>query len=74
MDTIVVGVLDPNPVGDQQDGVGASGAQIAAGGEVRLLFGCQVLPAVGPDEQPRRTGARGGPFGVVGKRRDPAQR
>ena len=50
------------------------GAQIAAGGQVRLLFGCQLLPTVGPDEQPCRAGARGGAFGVVGQRRDPVQR
>ncbi len=48
----------------QQDRVGAAGAQIAAGGQIRLLFGCQLLPAVGPDEQPCRTGACGGAFGV----------
>ncbi len=75
MDTIVVGVLDPMAGNvHQQDGVGAAVADIAAGGQLRLLFGRQALAAVRADQQPRGALAGGGPLGVVGQRGDAVQR
>ena len=57
----------------QQDRVGAAVADIAAGGELGLLFGRQALPAVGADQQPGGALAFGGPVGVVGQRGDAVQ-
>ena len=58
----------------QQDRVGAPVADVAAGGQLDLLFGGEALPAVGADKQPCGALALGGPVGVVGERRDAVQR
>ena len=64
MDTIVVGVLDPRRGHvDQQDGVRAAVADVAAGGQFGLLLRAQALAAVRADEQPRRAAPRRGPLG-----------
>ncbi len=43
---------------DQQDGVGAAVADVAAGGQLGLLLGGQALAAVRADQQPRGAPAR----------------
>ena len=53
----------------QQDGVGAAVADVAAGGQVLLLFGRQTLAAVRADEQPVRPAAGCGTVGIVRQRR-----
>ena len=74
MDTIVVGRARPDGGNvHEQDGVGAAVADVAAGGQLRLLVRGQALAAVRADQQPGRALAGAGPLGVVGQRRDAVQ-
>ncbi len=57
----------------QHDRVGAAVADVAAGGQLGLLFGGEACSAVRADEQPGGALALGGPVGVVGQRRDAVQ-
>ena len=57
----------------QHDRVGAAVADVAAGGQLVLLFRRQSLPAVGADQQPGGALALHGPVRVVGQRVDSVQ-
>ena len=64
MDTIVVGALDPKPGTCTSRMVSVRPLPISPPVvKFGLLFGRQVLPAVGPDQQPGRALGGGGPFG-----------
>ena len=80
MDTIVVGAPEPERRQvHQQDGVGAAVADVAAGGQLGLLLGGQVVAAVGADQQPgacpgrRRAGRGSRPARRCGAARGPAR-
>ncbi len=57
----------------EHDRVGATGAQIASGGQLGLLLGREVLAAVGTDEQPGGAVTLRGPAGIVDEGGDAGQ-
>ena len=59
---------------NQQDGVGTTAADVAAGGQVLLLLGGEALAAVRADDQPVRAAAGSGSIGIVGQHLLAAQR
>ena len=75
MDTIVVGVLDPSPgrCTSRMVSVRPAPRSPPVASSV-CCSGVRCCRLSDPIEQPRRAGAGGGAFGVVGQRRDPVQR
>jgi hypothetical protein len=59
---------------DEQHGVGAAVAEVAAGGQVLLLVGGEVGAAVGADQQPGRAAAVCRPLGLTREHRGALQR
>jgi len=59
---------------NQEDRVGPPVSEVAAGGQVLLLLGGEVLPAVRADQQPVATPPGGRPTGIVRQHRLTVQR